>query len=406
MLGNVGALVYGSLGVMIKPLGDEFGWSRGDISLALTYVTVAVALGIPVSGILIDRFGSKLIVSISISIAGLALLLGPFFISSLGLFYFFIALVSLVGTPTNTVGYVRVISEWFDRRRGLFIGINASGLGVGFALVPLLTAWAVGIGGWRWGYATLGIILLVIILPSLTLLLVNNPRDLGLLPDGALRDDARANTGSDAGLSIRDVIRTKVFWLMIVIIPSISFALNGILTQLVPMLTDRGFGIGTAVAVASTMGLSMAVARIAVGVAVDRFFAPHVAVFVFVFVLLGIAMLLYGQNVESSFVAAILMGFGIGAEADLMAFLVTRYFGLRHFATVFGLVFTSYLLGTGFGPYFMGRAFDAAGNYDNALVLCIALIALATVLFTLLGPYDQYLRQTEKAGLQSYAPKE
>ena len=161
MIGNTGVLLFAGTGVLIKPLTQEFGWSRGDVSLALTLLTVGIAVGVLVSGKLIDRYGSRRVLCASILLSLLVILTGPLYIATLPLFYTMMLLAALVGAPTNTIGYARVISDWFDKRRGLFIGINSAGIGLGFTLAPLVCNWAVDIGGWRAGYFSLGLFLLL-----------------------------------------------------------------------------------------------------------------------------------------------------------------------------------------------------------------------------------------------------
>ena len=395
MIGNTGVILFAGTGVLIKPLTEEFGWSRGDVSLALTLLTVGIALGVLVSGRLIDRYGARRVVCASIALSMLVILTGPLYVATLPLFYTMMLLAAVVGAPTNTIGYARVISDWFDKRRGLFIGINSAGIGLGFTLAPLVCNWAVGVGGWRAGYVSLGLFLLFIVFPTVYFFLIDKPEDVGLLPDGATKSTSDHQEASDTSghLSLGEALRTRVFWLMIIIMACIAFSLNGIFSQLAALLTDRGIDMTTAALVVSTMGISMAVARVAVGYIIDKLFAPMVAVAVFILVLAGVGLLIYGQHLTLYIIAAILMGIGIGTESDLMVFLTGRYFGLRHFGTIFSWVFIAHMTGTSLGPYIMGSSFDIHGNYIPILQVCLALLALATVLFAFLGRYDQYTRR-------------
>ena len=395
MTGNTGVILFAGTGVMIKPLTQEFGWSRGDVSLALTLLTIGIALGVLLSGRLIDRYGARRVLCASIALSILVILTGPLYVATLPLFYTMMLLAAVLGAPTNTVGYARVISDWFDKRRGLFIGINSAGAGLGFTLAPLVCNWALGIGGWRAGYFSLGLLLLFIVFPTVYFLLIDKPADVGMLPDGARKsttvDQETADTSGH--LSLGEAIRTRVFWLMIVIMPCVAFSLNGIFTQLAALLTDRGIDKTTAALVVSTMGISMLMARVLIGYIVDKLFAPMVAVAVFLLVLAGVCLLIYGQHLSLYIIAAILMGVGIGTESDLMVFLTGRYFGLRHFGTIFSWVFIAHMTGTSLGPYIMGSSYDLHGNYIPILQVCLGLLALATVLFACLGRYDQYTRR-------------
>ena len=392
MIGNTGVLLFAGTGVMIKPLTQEFGWSRGDVSLGLTLLTVGIALGVLVSGRLIDRYGARRVLCTAIALSILVILTGPLYVVTLPLLYTMMLLAALLGAPTNTIGYARVVSNWFDKRRGLFIGINSAGAGLGFTLAPLVCNWALSIGGWRAGYISLGLFLLFIVFPTVYFFLIDKPEDVGMLPDGAAQTTSNQQQATDTGghLSLGEALKTHVFWLMIIIVACIAFSLNGLFSQLAALLTDRGVDMNTAALVVSTMGISMACARVIVGYIIDKLFAPMVALAVFLLVLVGVGLLIYGQHLTLYFIAAILMGIGIGTESDLMVFLTGRYFGLRHFGTIFSWVFIAHMTGTSLGPYIMGRSFDIHGNYIPILQVCLALLALATVLFMFLGRYDQY----------------
>jgi len=397
MMGSTGAMLFSSLGVMVNPLTAEFGWGRGDISFGATCLTVGIIVGMLSTGHLIDKYGARRILTLAVISSIIVVATGPLYISTLPLFYLMLILGAIVGGPTNTVGYARVIACWFDRRRGLFIGITAAGMGLGFAFVPWLTDFSVNKAGWKAGYYALGLVMLFMVLPAVFFLIKDKPEELGLHPDGDIRDQNKKINSSviDNSLSLREAAKTLTFALLLVIIFSVAFALFGTLTQLVPMLTDRGIEKSTAALVASTMGIGMTIARLAVGYLLDHMFAPRLAMFVFSFAILGVLIITYSQYLPLYFLAAIFIGFGVGAEADLMAYMVSRYYGVRNFALIFSCLFSSYMLGTGFGPYAFGRSFDIHGNYSSMLTVCIVLLLTAIGLLAFLAPYDRYIKKIE-----------
>ncbi len=394
LMGNTGAVLFSSLGVFVKPLADAFGWSRGDISFGATCLTFGIIVGMLTTGHLIDKYGSKRILTISVVLSAIAIASGPLYISSLPLFYLMLTLGAFVGGPTNTVGYVRVIACWFDRRRGLFIGVAAAGMGVGFALVPWLTNIAISWGGWQAGYYVLGLYILILVLPAVVFLIKDKPEDIGMRVDGECGDDPeKANsTDSPSHLSVMDAVATPAFSLLFVVIFSVAFALFGTLTHLVSMLTDRGIDTATSALVASSIGVGMMIARLVVGYLLDHIFAPKLAMIVFGFAIVGLLLIAHADSLPGYFIAALFIGFGVGSEADLMAYMVSRYYGLANFAVIFSCLFSAYMLGTGLGPYAFGRSFDAYGNYLLMLNVCVGLLCLAIGLLALLAPYDRYLK--------------
>lgn len=385
MIGSTGAMLFSSLGVLFEPLSTEFGWSRGDISYGAAILPLGIIVGLLTTGPLIDKFGSRRVLLVSVSLSIVIVVTGPLYITSLSLFYTMLLIGAIVGGPTNTVGYARVVASWFDKRRGLFIGINACGLGLGFALVPLITNKAVELGGWQAGYYCLALIMILIVMPSLLFLVIDKPGDVGCKVDGEAGEVSDKDTAhADRSLSLREAAGTSAFWLLLYIVAAIAFALQGTLIHLVPLLLDRGIEPSTAALVASSIGFSMAGARLLVGFLLDHWFAPRLSIVVFSFATIGVLLVLFTNSLPLYFLAAILVGFGLGAEGDLMAYLVSRYYGMKNFAKIFSCIFSFYMIGTGAGPALFGQAHDSYGNYSMVLYISVALMVSAIILFLFL----------------------
>ncbi len=394
LMWNTGAVLFASLGALVKPLSDTFGWSRGEVSFGATCLTMGIIVGMLTTGHLIDKYGSKRILTLSVILSVIVILTGPLYISSLPLFYLMLIIGAIVGAPTNTVGYVRVIACWFDKRRGLFIGIAAAGMGVGFAVIPWLTTVAVSRGGWQMGYYVLGFCILVVVLPAVVFLIRDKPEDIGLHMDGVSGDDQEKldSTHVERNLSLLDAVKTPTFCLLFIVIFSVAFALFGTLTHLIAMLTDRGIDTSTAALVASSIGIGMMFARLGVGYFLDHIFAPKLAILVFGFAILGLVLIAHTESLPGYFIAALFIGFGVGSETDLMAYMVSRYYGLGNFAVIFSCLFSAYMLGTGLGPYVFGRSYDTHGDYSMMLNMSIGLLFAAIGLLAFLAPYDRYLK--------------
>ena len=177
---------------------------------------------------------------------------------------------------------------------------------------------------------------------------------------------------------------------MFLVFTVISFSLFGLLIHFVPMLTDRGMSSGDAALAASTIGFTIMLARIVIGYLVDRIFAPVVAISCFLLSAIGLAILASGIVGLPVFFVAILVGASIGAEADLLAFLTSRYFGLRCFGEIYGIMFASLLLGTSLGPLAYGTSYETSGSYVGILVCCTLLCCVAAWLMRLLPAYPVF----------------
>ena len=168
----------------------------------------------------------------------------------------------------------------------------------------------------------------------------------------------------------------------------LSFSLYGVLSHLVPMLSDRGMSSANAALVMSTLGISVVVARVIIGYIIDRFFAPFVAAICFLVAVIGVSLLAIGAIDSLAFLAAVFIGFSMGAEIDMLAFLTGRYFGVENFGRIYGILFTSFLIGTSVGPVAYGMAYESMGSYVWVLVVSIVLMLASAVLTVLLPRYS------------------
>ncbi|MGH8608102.1 MAG: MFS transporter, partial [Gammaproteobacteria bacterium] len=378
-----------TLGVFLKPLGAELHWSRAEISLAFTLCTVMTCITIPLVGGLVDRHGARRVAVPSLLLFGILVASLYFLTASLWHLYAVFLLIGLVASGCTPLPYARVISEWFDKRRGLALGFTMAGVGVGTFVMPSLAQALVSTNGWRAAYACLGMLVIVIAAPTVRLLLRETPAMMGLQPDGESASAARvAKTRSQtAGLDCRDARRTAGFWCVAVAFFLVSVATNGCVVHLVPLLTDRGVSAQGAAFAASVAGGAVLVGRVWTGYLLDRFFAPTVTIGFFLALALGVFLLWTGATETTALFAAMLVGLGLGAEVDIIAFLVGRYFGLRAFGEIYGYLFASFVLGAGVGPLIMGSGFDATGSYRWVLGAFALITLVASGLMTQLGSY-------------------
>jgi predicted MFS family arabinose efflux permease len=268
------------------------------------------------------------------------------------------------------------VSAWFDERRGLALGIAMAGIGIGATFVPQFARWAIDAYGWRAAYVALGTLTFAVAFPAVAL----------FIREPSARADDRGHT-AQPGLSVAESLQSSAFWLMAIAVLLVVTTINGIVGHLVPMLTDRGVDVGRATATLSAVGLSTIAGRLVAGYFLDRFFAPLVAAILFLLPLAGISLLMTGAGGAAPVLAAVSLGFGLGAEVDVIGFLVSRYFGLRAYGEVYGYLFAIFTLGTGFGPVLMALCFDITRSYNMALTgLAVALLT-ASVLISRLGAY-------------------
>src|SRR5262245_21720257 len=382
LLVGAGAILIFTFGVFLKPVTEDLGVTRGELSGALGVSTWFVAVSCPVIGWLIDRFGTRHVMIPGILLFALAVAcFGLMQARPLLLFYVKFCGVWFLRGVQTPIPYAAVITHWFDSHRGIALGLATAGVGLGVAIIPQLAALLIGHFGWRWAYAGLGIAVVVLAwLP--VLLFVREPP---WVPASGSADAASA--AALPGIDAAAALTTRNFWLLSVAFFLGVLAINGTIVHIVALLTDRGVPLQTATGALSVAGIAIIVGRIICGWCLDRFWGPYVAVCFFVLPMLGIALLGSGWGFPVPLVGAALCGAGIGAEIDLMAFFISRYFGLKAYGRIYGLMFMLFNIGTGMGPALSGRAFDRFHSYSQIFTVYEVALALTCVLLVGLGKY-------------------
>ena len=260
---------------------------------------------------------------------------------------------------------------------------------MGSLAVPPLAHALITTVGWREAYALMGLMVMVVTVPVVALFLKETPLMMGLLPDGEPVEPSGAENqnGQEQGMSSREALHTGSFWLICVAFFLVACSVIGCLVHLVPMLTDRGVsGQNAALAIALLGGASL-LGGVAAGYVLDRFFASYVAVCFFGGAGFGIFFLWSGAVGGFAFVAAFLVGMGMGAAGQIIPYQVSRYFGLRAFGEIYSYALISFSLGGVVGPLVMGVSFDSTGSYRLVLGVFLAATLTAAALMIRLGPY-------------------
>ena len=385
---GIGPVAVYTFGVFVKPLTTELHASRGSIALAFSLIDLTVPFAAPVAGRLVDRHGARfVIVGSHLALIGCLLTISLLH-APLWHFYIAFSLLGLLGVATTPVTYARVVANWFDRRRGLALGIACAGVGAGTFVTLPLAQMLIDRSGWRMAYAGIAVFCLVVAVPPVWLFLRARPQEMGLLPDHAEPTDAYSEMRADEpGITVWEAFRTLNFWLLAGIFFVVAACVTGASSNIAPLLTDAGVPGSSAAFAASLFGVAIVIGRIGNGYLVDRFFGPRVMAAVFGAAAVAVAILSSGLAVHFSVPAALLLGLASGAEGDLMPYLVSRYFGMRSMAEIYGCMFGAFTLGNATGRYLMAAGFDAWGSYRAALGIALgALITVVLVCFVL-GKY-------------------
>jgi len=374
-----GPVLAFTFGVFLKPIMADMGWQRGTASFALAFGELFGAVTVPVLGLMMDRWSIRRVALPGIVAFALCLGLMGLTPHSLPIFILFFAMVSIAGAIQSPLGYTKAIAAWFDRRRGLALGIALAGVGLGGIIIPQVAQALIGQFGWRGAYASLGALVLLIALPSVGLW-IREPQP----GEGEHRTHHAAGTAP--GLSARQAVDTPRFWLLAGAFFLVAMALLGSSAHVVPMLTDRGLSPVAATATFGLFGLATLIGRVVTGFLVDRIFAPYVVAVFWFAPVAGFAALLSGTGFLPA-TGVFLIGLGLGSEVDMLAFLNSRYFGQRAFGQLYGYFFMSFALGGALGRFLGGYLFDLAGSYGPALIGAGVALVVAIMLLSRLGAY-------------------
>ena len=394
-LGSPPILVF-CFPVFLKAMASEFHASRSAISLAFTLHNVVASLGAPIAGRLVDRFGVRK-VAIPATLAFALLLIGNRFVtvSMLGV-YAFNMMGAFIGMGLGPVPYSTLISKWFDLRRGTALAVMMLGLGAGAVAMPSLVHRMITAVSWRAAYASYGIAMLLVTLPVIAALIKETPSSMGLFPDGLSSPSSRAHHSELEGLTWQEARGTSTFWVMIAAVVLLGASVHACVIHLAAMLTDRGISPQTAALASSVAGSGLLLGRAGTGFLLDRFFGPHLAVCFSSGTAVGILLLLLTHGTAATFLGALVIGLGMGAEGDLIAYLTSRYCGLKAFGEIYGYAFGSFVLAGACGALIMGVGFDRTGSYTAPLIGFLAATSVAVVLFSRLGPYKYVVRQPDE----------
>jgi MFS family permease len=382
-------LMIFSFSVFFKPLVVDFHASRAGVSFAFSLFNTVGAFWLPGTGMLIDRFGAKRVVLVSTLVYGLILCCAPLVGSGLWQLYVLFTILGIaMSSGPAPVSHGVVISHWFDRHRGLALGLAMMGIGVGAVVVPIFTERLEAHFGWRMMFAIFGGATLLVPLPIMAILLQNDPKERGLRPDGDEGSPALHVAQADKqGLSWNEIWHSRTFWMMICIFTLAGASVHGAILHMFSIFTDRAISAERAALVTSLVGAAVMVGRLGSGLMLDHIFAPRVAIVFYGTAAVGMGILCAGIGGNVAFVAAFLVGLGMGAEVETMGYMISRYFGLRAFGTAYGHAFGAFMISGAAGVTLMGAGYDHFHSYAAPLAGFCAAMILVLILLTRLGPY-------------------
>jgi len=372
-----------TLSVFVTPLIHDFGWSRTALSGAVSLGGILAAIVSPAIGPFLDRAGSRLVLCYAILTTGVALLLLSLS-NSLLMFYLLFCFARMNWASPFDLGIYGAVNNWFVRRRTTATSVATLAQMAGLVSMPLIAQWAMLRGSWREGWVALGLLTLIAGFLPVWLLLVRRPEDLGLHPDGLVRDPPRIDAPAGAAVtppepaySRAQAIRTPAFWLLLLYTAMVYPIQAGISLHQAPHLIERGIAPAVAATIVSTFSACSALATLACGFLPRRWPIRYpLALTAACFVVSPLLMKTIASPGEA-YLAAALFGLGVGGILTLLPIAWADYFGRTHFGAIRSVALSAQVVAQAAGPLLSGGFRDWTGNYQLSLSLFAGLGALS-----------------------------
>lgn len=382
------SLLLYSFSALTIPLEKSMGWGRSELQAAVTALSLGTIIAAQLAGWLNLKYGLRTVTVISLVALSASLALMTQLQSSIWGLYIGYFLVPLAGLGTLQITWTHLVNLWFIENRGLALAIILSGSGLAAALLPVLVTWSVSVWSWQAGFLALAVLPVTIGLP-LTLIWLKT--DIQVNSPG--EDQTNEPTPED-GLTLSQALRSWRFWVCNISMTMIVACVVGLVTNIVPLLQDNGLSAVEAGQIFSTFGLSLIGGRLIVGYLIDRLWAPGVAAIALA--MPAFACLIFAMSHDSMtlyVLATMLAGLGAGAEFDISAFLIARYFGMRDYGRLFGVQLGLVTAGAAAAPLLFGALYNATQDYSGLLTFSTFCFVIGPLMLLTLGRYPEFKRE-------------
>ncbi len=377
------------MSIMLKPLTEEFGWSRTAVTGAITTGTILAGLVSLPFGKLVDRYGTRLLTSLGAFVAaGMYLLMTKFV--ELWQFYtvYVMARIISMGAVTNIAPRTAAVN-WFRRYRGRALGLLSMATPLGASILAMIAQFIMQDHGWRTVFLVFALAMLFLQALPAALILRRRPEDLGLVPDGGPSVDVTPASSlkraveEEYNWTLSEAIRTPTMWLLIAAIIVGLIVNTGIGFHLVAYYTDIGIAPSIAVGALSLYAFTGALGNIIWGFLSERLSERFLASAVMVLTAVTVLYLQSVRTITGAFIFAVLFGLTSRGEGTLVSIILAQYYGRRSYGAISGFVFPFNNIGLGFGPLLSSVSFDLTGSYQTLFSVFIGASMVAALLFWL-----------------------
>ena len=364
-----------TLSIFIEPMTDEFGWSRTAMSVAVSIGGILAALASPVLGPIQDRYGARRMLCAAVLVSGIAAMLLSL-TQSLLMFVLVFCVARMVFAGPFDLGIYGAVNSWFRRDRGRATSITTFTQMAGLMAMPLIAQLTIVGSGWRAGWLAIGATVLIIGFIPVWALVVRQPEDMGLTPDGfhALSADGVSDEESSAAggavepaFSRAEALRTPAFWLLSLYTLLVYPVQAGVSLHQAPHLIERGFDPTIAATIISTFALASGISGLMFGV-LSRRLGIRISLAVSA-VALGFSTvtMIWITTTWQGYLAAVFFGISIGGILTVLPIAWADYFGRKSFGAIRGVALSIQVVAQATGPLVSGILRDQTGDYVLSL---------------------------------------
>lgn len=377
------AVPFYSYGLFVGPLEAEFGWTRQQSQLPMLFQTLGVLIAIPFLGGICDKFGARRVALTSLVLFALVFATFSFQNGAIWQYCTIALALGIAGAGTLPITWTRVIVGAFDVHRGKALGIILMGTGLTGFLVNKGLPDLIAADGWRTAFLWLACLPIFIGWPVVFFLFKDKSGD---------PVDSNDESGPALyGVSIKEALNDKRFWLITIAFMAISCGIGGSIPNLPAFFAGSGFTGPMIGAVMSTIGIAVIVGRVATGLLLDRFWAPGVAAILMALPAISCFLLASGDpSLQVAYIATILIGLAAGAEFDIIAYLASRYFGTRNYSKIYSYLWAAFAIGAAIAPSILGAVYDSTGGYEIAFFALGIVFILGSLMLLPLGKYPTF----------------
>jgi len=377
-----GVIVYG-FGLWVEPWSQEFGASRGEIMFGVTLMNIASALASPLIGHALARYPIRWLVVLGAVLMAAGLVAVSFATGFLFVLAMYMLVFSIVVVLVGPLSASTLMANWFDRSRGLAIGISAIGTSIGGLLLPVLMAWLLLEYGWREAHLYLAALTLVAIIPPALWFIHNSPEDKGVDPEPPARVNHEEHTiatpQTPQQWTTEEILRERLFWVLCVSLGLMMMAFMGLMPNLVPYALDAGIDVTRASVMITVLAAGGIVGKLCMGPAADRVDMRYLIWIAILLLGLPTVLLTMNPGYAGLLVISAMVGLSSGGFTRLIGATIAIHFGQAAFSRVMGLT-SPFTMGIGlFGPPMNGYIYDATGTYDLALNILTGMLVIAAV---------------------------